>query len=264
MKKYLTIGWILLALTALVLLPASAAVGVPRLADEAGVLSDSAAQTLLARLDSISEAQAVDVAVYITPSTGGASAEEYADSLFEAMQYGMNVDRSCILLLINTEGEWHITTAGYGITAVTDVGLDYMAEQFVPYLSAGDYAQAISVYADLAADFLARARSGNPFDADDLPKAPFPVVRNLLVSLGIGFVAGLIIVGKQKAKLFSVQKQHTAQKYTKQGSMAVLAAEEIFLYQTVERREKSEKSNSASSTHQTSSGTTVGGGGGRF
>ena len=241
------------------------AASAPRLLDEADLLSDAEESTLLAALDEISHRQMVDIVVCTTVSLGDASAMDSADNLFEQYQYGMDEDRSCILLLVSTEySDWHITTAGYGITAVTDVGLTYLAEQFIPHLSNGEYMTAFTVYAETCDELLDRARAGDPYDEDDLPKEPFPAVRNFIVCLIIGLLSAWIIVGKQKAQLFSVRKQAGAKEYTKTGSLRVTEAKDFFLYRTVNRVEKADSESGGSSTHRTKSGTTVGGGGGKF
>jgi len=236
----------------------------PRLVDEADILSGVEEELLLEKLNSISESQNVDIVVHTRSYVDEDSVMDAADNIFENYRYGMNTDRSCILLLVSMEeGEWHITTAGYGITAVTDVGLEYMSEQFVPYLSEGEYLAAFTAYADICDDFINRARAGNPFDSDDLPKGKFPAIRNFLICLVIGIIAAWIIVGKEKAKLRTVHRKLAAKNYTKPGSLAVIESRDFFLYKTVNRIEKSDSSG-GSTTHKTSSGTTVGGGGGKF
>ncbi len=237
----------------------------PRLVDDADILDDAEENTLLAKLDGISERQMVDIVIHTVSSIGDTAVMEAADNIFESYGYGMDAERSCILLLVSMEHrDWHITTAGYGIKAVTDAGLAYMSEQFIPHLSGGDYLTAFTVYADTCDDFLNRARSGDPFDTDDLPKEPFPAVRNFLVCLVIGIIAAWIITGKQKAQLYTVRKQDGARTYTKENSMRVAESKDFFLYRTVSRTEKSDNSSGGSTTHKTDSGTTLGGGGGKF
>ena len=261
MKK-LTVFFITLLLLACI--PLSAAGTAPRLVDGADILGDFEESALLAVLDEISERQMVDLVIHTVSSLEGYSAMEAADGAFESYGYGMDAERSCILLLVAMEeGEWHVTTAGYGIKAVTDVGLEYLSEQFVPHLSAGEYADAFTAYADTCDDFLNRARAGNPFDADDLPKEPFPAIRNFLVCLVIGIIAAWILTNKEKAKLYSVAQKPAAKDYIRDGSLKLSESKDIFLYKTVSRREKSNDS-ASSDTHKTDSGTTVGGGGGKF
>jgi len=264
MKQYLYI------LMAAILLFTSAAVPVyadamyPRLTDEADVLTDAEETEIRKKLDEISVEQQVDIIICTVPSLGTYSATEYADNLFEDRLYGMGADRSCILLMISMEqGDWHITTAGYGITAITDVGIDYIGEQIVPLMSDEKFADAFMEYTSICDRFLDMARGGNPFDKDDLPKEPFPAIRNLIICLIIGIVAAWIMTGKKKAQLMSVRKQPAAKTYIKEDSLKIHESRDFFLYKTVTKREKSDSSGS-SSTHTTKSGTTVGGGGGKF
>lgn len=51
----------------------------PRLVDNAGLLSDSEQDALLAKLDSLSESLKCDIAVVTVNSLGGKSAQAYAD-----------------------------------------------------------------------------------------------------------------------------------------------------------------------------------------
>ena len=72
----------------------------------------------------------------------------------------------------------------------------YQFADTVPYLSAGAYETAFSTYAGICDTFLTMAKNGDPFDADDLPKLPFPALRNLIICLVIGMITGGIAVGK--------------------------------------------------------------------
>lgn len=264
MKKHLYIMLAVVFLLVSVPMQISAVSSYPRLTDEADVLTDTEEAEILERLDGISFDNQIDIVICTVPSVGEYSATEYADNLFEDRFYGMGDDRSCVLLMVSMEyGDWHITTAGYGITALTDVGIDYIGEQITPMLSDGKFADAFREYTSICDRFIAMAQSGNPFDADDLPKEPFPVVRNLIICLLIGIIAAWILTAKKKAELISVKKQNAAKNYTRDGSLKIDESKDLFLYKTVTRSERSDNSES-SSTHTTKSGTTVGGGGGKF
>lgn len=264
MKKYLYIWFALVFLLVSTVIPCQAAGEYPRLTDEADLLTESEEAEILGALDRLSEQQQVDVVICTVLSLEGETAQVFTDNLFEDRFYGMGSNRSCILLMISTEeSDWYITTAGYGITALTDVGIEYIGEQIVPLMSQGDFAGAFREYISLCDRFIGMARSGNPFDADDLPKKPFPAVRNCIICLLIGLIASGIVTGKHKAKLITVRKRMEAKDYVKAGSMKVTEAGDMFLYKTVTKSKKEESSGS-SSTHKTNSGTTVGGGGGKF
>ena len=122
----------------------------PRLVDRADLLSELEEEELEARLDEISERQQADVVVVTVNSLDGKSAQDYADDFYDYNGYGIGTDKSGILLLVSMEArDWHITTTGFGIRAITDAGLDYISDQFLPYLSDGEYLDAFETYANL-------------------------------------------------------------------------------------------------------------------
>ena len=111
-------------------------------------------------------------------------------------------------------------------------------------------------------EFITQARAGEPFDKSTLPKEPMSPVW-ILISLAVGIAIAFIIVGIMKSKLKTVRFQPKAKDYIKEGSMNITESHDMFLYRTVDKKEKP-KSNSGSSTHTSSSGRTHGGGGGGF
>ncbi|MCI8497257.1 MAG: TPM domain-containing protein, partial [Clostridiales bacterium] len=162
--------------------------------------------------------------------------------------------------------EWAISTYGYGITAFTDAGQSYMTDQFLPFLSDGDYYQAFDTFASLCDEFLTQAKSGEPYDSGNLPKGTLSLLW-IPVSLLIGALLALIPVSVMKSKLKSVRSQPQAGSYIKSGSMKITDSTELFLYRNVTRREKPTNTSSrsrGSSTHVSSSGRSHGGSSGRF
>lgn len=257
MKKLIGI---LLALCLLMAVCFTAQAASPLLTDEAGLLSSSEAAALEQKLTQISTRQGMDIVIVTVDSTDGEDPMDFADDWFDYNDYR----EDGILLLVSMEDrDWWISTTGYGITAVTDAGLDYMSDQFLPYLSDGDYAQAFSAFADLCDEFITQANTGDPYDYHNLPKAPFKSGRNLIIALVIGFVVALIATGSMKRKLKSVQQQVKADDYVTPGSLQLTNSRDLFLYTHVDRREKPQSSG-GSSTHTSSSGTSHGGGGGKF
>lgn len=213
-------------------------------------------------LANISSNQQMDIVIVTVNDLDGETPRDYADDFYDFKCYA----EDGVLLLISMENsDWYISTSGYGITAVTDAGREYMAEQFVHDLGDGDYYDAFVTYADLCDEFINMARSGDPFDVDDLPKEDFNYIRSLLVSLGIGLVVALIIIGRMKGKLKTVRRQAEAAEYVKTGSMKVTQSRDLFLYKHIDRHAKPKESTSGGSrTHTSSSGRTHGGGGGKF
>ncbi len=232
------------------------------LLDDADLLTDSEEEALLAELEKISAEQDMDIVVVTADTLNGQTPKVFADDFYD--QNGYTEDG--ILLLVNMEdSDWYISTSGYGITAITDAGLEYMKDQFVSDLTDGNYYDAFITYAELCDDFITQARSGNAYDVNNLPKGSFNVVGALLISFGIALVVAFIITGAMRSKLKTVLPQNTAKEYIKGGSMNITHSRDMFLYRHVDRRARPKESNHGGShTHTSSSGRTHGGGGGKF
>ena len=90
------------------------------------------------------------------------------------------------------------------------------------------------------------------------------MVRSLLISIGIGLFAALIVTGSMKGKLKTVHAQTAASQYVKPGSMNITEGREMFLYSQIQRHKRETKTSGGSSTHTSSSGRTHGGSSGTF
>ena len=251
-------------------IPSSAA-DLPRLVDQADLLTDSEESALSDRLDEISERHQFDVVVVTVDSLEGETAVVYADDFYDYNGYGFGDERDGILLLISMEErDWCISTTGYGITAFTDAGQAYISERFVTDLSVGDYAAAFTNFAVLCDAFITQADTGEPYDIDHLPQEPFDLVWNLAVALIIAFVISLIVTGIMRGQLKTVHSQSEADNYIKQGSMHLTRKNDLYLYRHVDRRKKAENNSSTRSgnprgshPHKSASGTRHGGSSGK-
>ncbi len=237
-----------------------------RLNDLADILDDSEEEELLATLDEISVRQKMDVTIAIVDDLEGyVSATECADDIYDGLNYGYGENKDGILLLLSMEGrDWAISTCGYGITAFTDAGCDYIVEQMKDDLSDGNYYDAFNTYASLCDDLITQAREGSPYDTGSLPREPLSFIW-IPISVGVGVTLALIVVGVMKSKLKTVRFQTAANSYMKKGSLALTERRDLFLYHTVTRSAKPESSSSGGSrTHTSSSGRTHGGSSGKF
>lgn len=246
----------------------------PAVIDHAGLLSDVEKGMLSEKLKEISTRQSFDIVIVAVPEEelGGKYIRDYADDLFDYNGYGAGNDASGILLLLSMEedghGDYWISTAGYGITAFTDAGIDYIGEAIVPHLKKKNYARAFEVFAEQCDEFLKQAETGKPYDVDHMPKEPFEWAKSLLISVAAGVIIAFIVVGSMKAKLKTVQPAKSAVNYVREGSMNVRERSDIFLYRNITRharpKENSSSRGGGSSVHTSSSGRSHGGGGGRF
>ena len=242
-----------------------------RMSDSANVLTEDEDNELEDALEELSLRQSFDVTIATIESLESVdytSMEEYADDLYDFCQFGYGADRDGVLLLVSVgDRKWHISTCGYGITAFTDAGIQYLGEQMTPDMADGDYAAAFRTFVQWSDAYIDAARSGRPYDVKNLPREPLSLMY-LFLALGIGLVLAWVVVGVMKSRLRSVAFQENAASYVREGSMNLTNSRELFLYRDVHRTERVEEKDSdssgGSSTHTSSSGTTHGGGGGSF
>lgn len=258
MKKVLTVLLALL-ITLSFAVPAFAE-AMPRLVDQADLLTDAQEASLLSKLDTISNKHGMDVVVVTADTLDGKSPMAYADDFYD---YNGYCEDGVLLLVSMEDSDWWISTAGYGITAFTDAGIEYLGNRFVPSLSDGDYAAAFGIYADHCDEFITQAKTGDPYDTHNLPKEPFDFLMNLAICFVIGLVIAAIATAIMKGQLKSVRSQAGASSYVKSGSLNVTHRQDLFLYRDVKRTAKP-KDSGGSSTHTSSSGRSHGGGGGKF
>lgn len=240
----------------------------PRLVDQADLLSEEEEAEVLSSLNEISERQECDVVIITVNSLEGKTAKEYADDVYDYNGYGFGEERDGILLLISMESRnWAISTCGEGIIIFTDAGQEYIVEKFKPLLSNAEYKDAFLKYAELSDQFIIQARTGEPYDVGNMPKGSVSsfwifgdFVIGCLIALGIG--------NRKKKRLKTVQKKTEAQDYAVSESLMLSKSWDRMINRRVTSRTISKSSDSdrrgGSSTHTSSSGTTHGGSSGKF
>ena len=256
--------------------------GTPRVVDRVGLLSVEQEAALTLKLDEISQRQQFDVVVVTVYSLGGKSAMAYADDFFDYNGYGFGENHDGILLLVSMERrDWWISTTGYGITAFTDAGLEYISDCVVPKLSKGQYAKAFEVFAEKCDGFISQARTGEPYDVGNMPKEPFRIGLCLLISAFIGMFAAGCVIWTMQRQLQTVNLKTDARDYSRAVTPRLTTNTETYLYSTMSSRPRVKlnldeysgsrsyggfggASGGGSTTHRSSSGRTHGGRGGKF
>lgn len=252
MNKRLFALLLVLVLCACTVIPAFATTDPPSsVQDYAQLLTEEEAAALKTKLDAIAEKFSVQVAVITVENCGDKDHADYTKAVYQEYGYGLGKDKDGILLLIDMDEEnrgWYIYGKAMGSEAMTNSEIEEVGDAMTPDLSDGNYAAAFNTYALACEERIDIAINGEPFK----------FVRNLIISLVVGIVLALIITGIMKGKLKSVRPQRAAANYVRAGSMNVTESYEIFLYRTVDRKEKPKSSSSSSS------GSGESGGGGSF
>jgi uncharacterized protein len=259
----------------------------PRIVDKADLLTKEQKRSLRSKIDEVSEKYDFDIVIVTVNSTNGKSAMEYADDYYDYKGYGCGEDNDgCLYLVDMGNREFWLSTTGYGITALTDYGIEYVNNEALPYLSGGDYYNAFDTVISEVDSLVGQAKDGTPYDIDsdydyssnynesysdsiDREEAQKTIIGCFIISVIIAIVVVLSIRKSYKPVRFN----SNANSYIVPGSMHMSYTADNFLYTTTSRtRIQSDSSSSGghsgggggSSTHTSSSGTTHGGGGGHF
>lgn len=220
-----------------------------RLLDDADLLSGAEERELQEKLNDLSEAFQADIVIVTVETTGRYDPSAYIELFYDENRYGQGSDRDGVMLLVAMEErEFRILSNGYCSDAIDSGRIESITDAIQPDLSDGEYAQAFDTFAEECRYYLDGHINGFPFEFG----------KNLIISLIVGLVVALIVTGVMRSKLKTVKKQHTANQYTRHGSMHITKATDLYLYSNVTRVRKA----------QSSSGSRGGGGrsvgGGRF
>ena len=239
----------------------------PHIMDTAKLLSKEDVSSLEEKLSKISEQQKLEIVVVTTQDSEGFEVSDYTGRIFSTCDYGYGKTKDGILLLLSMkERDWYIATHGYGKTVLSDRQVESVGKKIVPALSAGNYANAFSSFADECNNYIEAAKNGNAdYDSDgSYSRAPLPITA-LPICFGIGLIIALIIVGIMKRKLKTAVRQKEANNYVKDGSFRVTESYDQFLYSNVTQTRISRDDNdSYDSGSSSSSDSSFGGGGGKF
>lgn len=223
--------------------------------DEAGLLSQQEQAHLSRKLEELSHAHETQLVVATRSSLGGRDIDSAVEEVYDSMGFGYGETREGVLLLVCMDSrEYRILSNGHAGVAIGPKQIDALCDRLGKDLPHGRYGAAFDGFADQCAQFLTAYEKG----------APFPVVRNLAISLGIGLAVGGITAFVLKGQLKSVRGQSTAHAYVKQGSMHLSRKSDRFLYRNVTRTQRPKVEESASSDSSGSGGTDRSVGGGSF
>lgn len=246
MKRKLISVFLVLLLCLSMTMPALAEAG-QFIFDNADLLTDAEEAALTEKLASVSQSYNAEIVIETIASMDGGNVDEYLEQTYDSMGMGYGDQHDGVLLLVCMDPrEWRILSNGYAGEAIDPERIEMIGDVIVRDLSDGNYAAAFDSFANECEYFLNGHLNGFPFE----PEA------TLVICLGIGIVAGLIVALILKGQLKSVYKQNQANDYVKQGSMKVTVANDLYLYREVSRtkKESSNKSSGSGSPRSTGGG----------
>ena len=276
MKRFISL-FLSLAFLMLLCFPSVSAAGLPLIIDDAAILSSSEEASMTAEAEALQKQYGMDIVILTVDSLNGRTMEAFADDYYDSNGYG---DDGVILVLAMQEREWYISTCGDGIYALTDFGIGELGDGMLPYLSAGDYGEAFSVYLQSLPQYFDAFRSGTPIDGyadysgDYYHGAQEEIIYyedsgpSILLSMIIGLIVAGITILIMRGSMNSKRPQSGAGSYIKSGSYHLRTQQDLFLYSNISKIRRQENNSSSggggSSVHRSGGGRRHGGGGGKF
>ena len=243
-KRIIALLFALIIIAALFPMEAGAAVtGNPRVIDKADVLTSEQEATLTSKLNDYSSNNDCDIVFLTEPDmehenySFNGSVEDFADMYYETNGYAS--DGVLVLVLLdNGSGSRRVqfSCSGKCMKRLKDDEQNDIIDDVYSSLKSSDYYSALSTIADEINSKLPPQLEGY--------KLPLAIV--------LGILLAFIIMSSLKRKLKSVAMQRGAASYVRDGSMAITASRDTYLYSTVSRTVR--QSSSSSGSGRTSSG----------
>lgn len=244
--------------------------------DQSQILTAQQEQTLTKQMNKIINQYQFDLVILIVNSTDGKDINTFADDYFDNNGYGIGSDYDGAIFVLDYPGrEMAISTCGYGITAFTDYGIEYIFDELMSDMREADYYNAFKQYIKLSGKFLKEAKTNVPYDVSH--EVPEPTNYPLAIAIGLlgGLVIAFIATHRMKSQLKSVKPLGSVEEYADQNGLALSTKQDIFLYSTLSktkipqetsssRSSSPHKQSGGSRTHTSSSGRVHGGGSRKF
>ena len=239
----------------------------PRLVDRGELLTEEERESLLSKLNEVSEDLEFDIVVVTVPELGDKTATEYADDFFDYNGYGWGEDKDGVLLLLSMEHRnFAVSTHGYGRTVIPDEKLEDFGSAFLPDISEGNYYQGFLNFTDQCSAFYENAGTGEKTEPG-IPNKGY-VIGIVLV---LGFLMALVLTKKRRDQLTTVVPRGGAVNYLREGSLNLTEKSqhleweyETYTLKETERDSDSSDYFTSSGSHESDSGETHGGGSGEF
>lgn len=167
-----------------------------------------------------------------------------ARQIYEENDLGMGENKDGVMLILSMyDRDYCLLAHGFGDTALTDYGKDYISERFLDDFADDDWYGGVRDYLTYTDDLLGQAREGKIFDKTNWITGGVLWVWSILLGVGLALIVCLIQRGIMQKK---VRMQTGALEYL-QGNIQITRKRDVYTH-TTEVRHKIEKNNSTGSS----------------
>ena len=175
-----------------------------------------------------------------------------AEEIYDRYGFGTGEDNSGIFLLLSlADRDYDLMAHGFGNTAFTDYGKEYLSEHFLDELGEDDWFQAFFNYLETSGEMLEKARDGKPVDIGSNPLAKG---LSVLILIGVSFLAAAAVKSHFAGQLDSVGENMDASDYETNGGLNLTGKSDLLTRTTRTQRKIEKSSGSSGGTTVNSSG----------
>ncbi len=245
----------------------------PRVIDEAGLISYSTEEKLNKKIEKIIEDWEF-VCVILTVDDYRNSYNSiwgvadygiwgFADDFFDYGGYGVGENYDGIIMVVSmADRSYHFSVCGYGQTAFTEYGFEYLDDTVVSKLSDGDYDECFETFVDEVYDFVKEAKTARPYDTFHKKISGKVILRNFLIAAPVALLISWLFVKGLVKKMKPIMPKPAAREYLKNFNQTY--AKDTFLFANVSKIPKGNGGSGGGGGHISSSGRSHGGHGGHF
>lgn len=244
--------------------------------DNAGLFTQEEAAALSESAQKIGEEWDLDVFFLTTEDTQGLSAREYAAQFYIDGDFGLGAEKSGIVFIIDMGGrDAQMVTAGTAIDIFTDYYIDGIWNKVKPYLSDGNYYEAMSLFLEDVNYYCGEYQQYLADPEGYVSEYQMAKADNrLLLCMGIAFVLSIVIAGlsvvMMKREHDNVRPYTDGRAYLKENGLHMQIDRDSFVSTHTIRTEIPKNNDHGGSSWGGGSSTfshggrSFGGGGGRF
>ncbi len=240
MKKKLTALLLGLVLAVQLCIPASAETQLNYVTDTAGLLTSEELDTLEENAAELSEkynfgVYIVTVDDYLT-YTDTYDPESAAEEIYLSNELGEGSDQSGLLLLLSMEArDWSMFAFGYGNTAFTDYGKQYLSESFLDDFRKDVWYDGFEDYQQRCGEMLDAALAGNPVDVNNVPTNPNARMYGIIACTVLGILVAVLVAFLLKHQLKSVAHGTQAEAFVAAGGLQLTRQQDRYTHTTQSR-----------------------------
>lgn len=173
-----------------------------------------------------------------------------ARQIFLDNDFGMGEGKDGVMLILSmADRDYSLIVHGFGETALTDYGREYICEHFLDDFADDDWFHGVYDYLSYTDDLLSQAREGKIYDRYNWITGGVLWVWSLI----LGVVISLIVCTVQRAMMRKkVHEQTDALGYV-QGDVHITRKRDVYSHTTEVRRKIEKKDSDSSGSHSHSS-----------